>query len=792
MAVSIQRTVSVQFLRDSGAYTVKAIKGSRAPHRGWDPRTNSAAKSAQLLGDVEYSDDNIGAHFHDTIVDVDVDGENEQDYLVPALDSFLPTCNHIWGRRSRPKTHRAYLIRDTKNFDPRDHKILGAIQRIPEVKVEVRGGPVTRGEYSLLPGSVHPSGEEYQWADLNAARLSPTVTDVNTLLTGIRLAGACAVLAPLWLEGIRQDLCMSLAGFLHRAGAITNAIDADAFSISEEQALNFLTTLLNVSGDDESDFKMRVAAFQRTYKKANKGQQVYGATHIANVTGDKDVVNKLYTLLVDSPAIAELDEFCSRFAIWKGPALVIDLDGVKRAIPKPFITRPNFSSSYANRFIEIAGKRRSLPDLIWYLDSATRVEGLQFDPSQDETLIRKEDLHYVNTWSGFKVSPYEMEVTDEEVKPFLDYFVNCVCDNDPEKYEWGVSWCADIFKYPAEKCGTALVLVGQEGAGKTILGEQVIGKIIGDRHYAVSSSIENVTRNFNAAYGEKLLIQCDEALNARQRWQAARLKALITDAHQMVEPKGVDPYKVALHARMLFTSNDVEDAMYLSATDRRYTVFKVSNRRVADTSYWKNFVGWLKKDDNLSKLHRWFIDLDYDRTKLHRPLDSAERRMMQQASWDAVDEWLAIMVARDHPISEDSHKKPWYAFATRKRPKLIDRQWPDYVYSSALLADFEQHQRKHVSNYLRRTLNEGTLLRMLGERGVMMAGNKLKANIKEYDHQKGVEVQRRVRLNPAPVRGLICKYLHTKYGWEEAGGGDEDNEEPPTEPQVDVTLGDNF
>jgi hypothetical protein len=85
----------------------------------------------------------------------------------------------------------------------------------------------------------------------------------------------------------------------------------------------------------------------------------------------------------------------------------------------------------------------------------------------------------VNQWKGWAVEPCPQRVMDEEVEPFTDYVRSIVCSGNDDHYEWVMAWLADIFQHPGEKPGTALVLVGVQGAGKTFLGEHVLGKIIG-------------------------------------------------------------------------------------------------------------------------------------------------------------------------------------------------------------------------------------------------------------------------------------------------------------------------
>lgn len=784
--LSLQRAVSVEFLRNSKAYAVKAPKGRKNPSKGWDPRYNTDAKSAQTLADIEYDDCNIGAHLHGYIVDVDVDGEDAEKYLIPALDQFLPECPHVWGRASRPRTHRVYMIKGTSPFDPITVPFLKGIKRIPEIKVEIRGGPATRGEYSLLPGSIHPSGEVYEWADPAAARSTLAMVELSDLLEGIRKAGAVAVLGPYWQEGIRQELTMSMAGFLYRVQSIAEALPDvdDVFYLDATQSKAFMSDFLDLVDDEPTDRFMRMKAFDATMRKAQRGLQVYGASNIGNLIADSTIVPKLYTLLTDSPDIAAIEEFSSRFVIWQGPALAIDMELLKAGENRPFMSRHNFIHSHGHRYVTMGDKRRLLPEILWSLTSATRVTGLTFDPGTLDPIVNTGQGDKVNEWTGFLTPPHPEPVDDSSVTKFIAYLQEIVCSGHEEWYNWVLAWCADIFQNPSDKCGTSLVLVGEEGAGKSILGHEILGRIIGPRHYATSNTIDNVTRNFNSAYSNKLLVQCDEAMTSRQKAQAAKMKSLITDPQLMVEPKGVDAYFVPNHTRFFFTSNELEDAVYLSSGhgDRRYTVIEVSDKfRKQVIEYWEPFVQWLQEPGVLAKIHRFLLDHQYDRNLIRRPLMTAAKSRMEQASWEPFDAWLAAMLSRGHPLEEESHEKPYDAFVSGDS-KLNERnreEWPTHVNMSALLKDYRNHVRR-IQRRDHGDMNEVHLSMSMDKRGLRRDVKPVRLRVREFDHKEGVNVIKRVRAYPAPDKERIEMYLGHRYGFYPSKGDYED--------EIDVEL----
>ena len=772
------RAVSCAFVRSSGGFAVKVKPGSKAADKDWNPRANTVARSQQVLSQLVDSADNIALHFHGKLVDVDVDGDGCQDFLVPALDLFLPDCAHIWGRESRPCTHRSYIIAGDKDYNPLNYPVLRRLKKIPEVKVELRGGAKSRGEYTVLPGSVHPDGDEYIWDDLGKAAVTPTVAPLDDILKGIRFAGAVAVLAPHWQSGMRQELTLALSGFLYRASDLTQAIDPELFRVSKEDAMQLLEVLLELTEDDAKDFRMRREAFNKTWKKAANEGNVTGATRLAELTGDKDIVFKLYTLLSDSSEVAEIDEFVSRFVIWQGAAVAIDKKVLLAGGNQPFMTRHKFASSYGHMFVEVGKKRKLLPEMLWSMSAATRVIGLTFDP-KGESIIQDREGDKLNQWSGFASPPWSEPVADEDVGIFLDYLMEVICSNQEDFYKWVLAWIADIIQQPGDKPGTALVLVGRSGVGKSFLGENILKRIIGSRHFSQSNSIDHIISSFNAAYSNQLLIQCDEALSARQRTAAARLKSLITDGMQRVEPKGVDAYFTPLHARFLFTSNEQEDAIHLDQgyDDRRYTVLEVPaihqatpyNTELKD--YWLPFVTWLEVDDNISRLHRYLLDHEYDRSLIRLPLQSAAKERMQQRSWDVIDGWLAAMLSRGHPLSESNHAHwfdaPQVSDGEEKLSRVIDRrEWPKWISWTALEKDFLSYLRSLRTRT--EPLNSIQLARALSERGIYDpdAADTMRVRAEYFDTRKDEQVLTRIRLKEFPGQKAIAEYLKDRHGFE--------------------------
>lgn len=756
------KLVSIEFIRNAGALAVRVNAREKSPAKGWSPKTNDHNLSEIILREAQRVDYemNLGIHLSGPLVDVDVDSDAPA--LMDALERFLPSTPHVWGRSSRLRTHRVYQLK--ADFEPSALPILRMVKKIPEVKVELRGGQQSNGQYSVVPGSIHPSGEEYLWHDLKRAKSALVLCDQADLLRAIRLAGAVAVLAPYWVEGLRNDLTMALTGFLYRTAKISEALGEDVtFMMDRDMAERFMAVLLEVCGDDGKDYRARYKTFEQTWRKAEDEMPVTGGATITNITGDPAILAKLYSLLCDSPDITTLDEFTARFAVWSGPGLVIDLDGAVRGTGRPFMTRQQFCNSFGHRFINSGGKRKLVADLLFHMPTTQRLAGVTFEPGK-ALLVDTREGRKVNQWAGFQVEPHPEPVVKEQVAPFLDYLYTVISSSQPEVYQWVLGWIAHIFQEPSFKTGTALVLVGLPGVGKSFIGEHFLVPLIGV-HAVTTSSADRAVQGFNALFDNRVYVQCDEAISNRQRQTAARLKSLITDPTIIIEPKGIDPYEKPNHMRLLFTSNETRDAVFLTdgMDDRRYTVLEVSpiqKGRLND--YWRPLAKWALDKANLARVHRYLLDVKYDRAAIATPLKTEAKVLMQEHSMPVFDRWLASWIPRGHPLSERAHKH-WYDAPIESVREIRRDEWPLRVNYNALAEDLVMVMKNDLQHGT--PLNGQQIRTEMRKRGFAvdaLVAHRIRD--REFDAREQKFITTRVHLYGVPSEADLKMYLQKKYG----------------------------
>ena len=128
--------------------------------------------------------------------------------------------------------------------------------------------------------------------------------------------------------------------------------------------------------------------------------------------------------------------------------------------------------------------------------------------------------HY-NLWQGFAV-----ESKAGDCSKFLAHLKDNAARGDEATYLWIVGWWAAIVQQPSIKMETGLAFRGEQGTGKTKLGE-VFGSLIRS-HYLLAASPRYVTGQFNSHMASLLVLHADEAFWAGDKKSEGTLKDLVS------------------------------------------------------------------------------------------------------------------------------------------------------------------------------------------------------------------------------------------------------------------------
>ena len=551
------------------------------------------------------------------LTDVDLDCK-EAMALAP---SFLPKTNSIYGRASKRRSHYLYYCGDA------DPKSVIRLKDDHSCIVELRLGGSGKGAQSVMPGSLHTSGEQYEW-DVDGPIASASCAVLKVAITKIAVG---TILIRNWpARGSQHDAALVLGGFLARAG--WNADDVD----------HFVTTICTVHGEAElPDAHGRTA--RDSCERHAEGGQVYGYPQMEETFGASAAkqIAKLVRYrredqapsLTDADALEDrIDEMNEEYAyIIAGTnvAVMTVEDGNIRLIqPSAFV------GWHKNRpAVQVGRKRQNIAD--YWISHPERREyrGIEFDPSRSGGRAG-----YYNTWRGFAVEPREGDCSK-----FLAHIKSNVATNNDAHSNWIVGWFAQIFQEPDKKPGTSLVLRGKQGVGKTIVGK-IIGSLIGTHHYLLVSEPRYITGQFNAHTASLLLLHADEAFWAGDKRSEGKLKSMITEDDHLVEYKRIDPIKIANHMRLFVTGNH-EWIIPAGLRERRFAVFDVGDGNIQDYAYFAAVEDEMNNGGREALLHH-FLNFDLTKVKL-RIIPRTKALLDQQVqSSSPEDAWWYDMLTR--------------------------------------------------------------------------------------------------------------------------------------------------
>jgi hypothetical protein len=203
------------------------------------------------------------------LVDVDLDCPA----ALALADRFLPSTAAVFGRQSKPRSHRLYRVTGPTPPTRRFQDPLAAPD--DATLVELRAD----GCQTIFPPSVHPSGEVVRWD----ADGEPEEVDAATLARAVQHLAAAALLTRHWPgRGARHDTALALAGALLRAGW------------GEEEAEAFIAAVAEAAGDEETRDRVRTVA--STVARLADGGEATGLTRLRGLI-DARVVDALVSWL---------------------------------------------------------------------------------------------------------------------------------------------------------------------------------------------------------------------------------------------------------------------------------------------------------------------------------------------------------------------------------------------------------------------------------------------------------------------------------------------------------------
>jgi len=645
-------------------------------------------------------------------------------------DKFLPKTGAVWGRPSHPRAKRLFHclgIEKTIAFkDTQTNKTF----------LELRSN-----HQDMAPNSTHPNGETLGWAELGEG---PTVLADNIIRAHRLLATSCMVSRYYAQPGARHEWGLALAGLLKQ------------LTLTEDEASKVLHHAAEFAGDTKVGD--RLTEVRTTYAKG-EDDPVAGAKKLADLTSKSFVttLRKVWGGVESAEASSKIDELNRRHAFLfqqSGDALILSEDQEDER-PLLRFSKPSVMELLYPQLVQSGQKLNGDPifkplGTVWLKHPKRRAyNGIELCPN-NKTL----NQNYYNMWRGWSVEPKKGSW------PLFREQIDLIAHHNPEHAAYIIAWMAETIQNPQRPIGISLAFRGQQGTGKSTFAKW-FGSLFG-HHFLHLDSESRLLGRFNAHLHNAILVFADEAVWAGGKQGLGALKRMVTEDTLAIERKGIDTIAVKNMIHMLIASNE-DWFVPAGFDDRRFAIFKVSNKRRNDSDFFRAVQKELFEQGGLQALLYDLLEYssDIDVKKIPK---TDERESQQQMTLSPMDEWW----------QEVLHDGDLWAAENRYRssdPNEIAPDWDEFKVDRETLYDsyatsIERANRRYT----------------VGSKGAL--GRSLKKLLPEpypKSFQSGISKSSPTRQRFWVVPSLtVCRKFyeshHGKIKWETVY---DDNREPP-------------
>lgn len=521
------------FARYEGWPLVPVRAGAKMPaHASWLKRT---------FGPSDFSEGmNVGVklgtapnHF----VDLDLDCPE----AITAA-SILAPSTRTSGRASKPRSHHWFSC---PGYESRTFNDVGAKGEGAKVMLETR----STGQQTVIPPSVHESGEAVVWENFNASVLTLTSDEINRIAENIAIA---TLLGRHWPGSGRHHAAGPVGSLLGRLGR--SALDLE----------HIVRAICAVAGDAEVEDRVRYA--RESAEKQAQGLKVTGGKTLAELLPNGNEIVRQICRWLGKDGEDRIDELNAiHFVARIGSDWVV---GTEEDDDVFFQTYDKFERGYWNQFV---GKARLGHKWLEHPNRRTYSK-IVFAPPGAKQHISPKDY---NLWRGFAVTPMA-ENPEPYISRYLEHAREVVANGIPLHGEYVLDLLADAVQRPGDPVGKALALRSPQGFGKSVFVE-AFGKLFG-RHFISVSSRNHISGPFNNHLSGKVVLFADEAVWGGNKTDIGVLKHMVTQRVIPITPKGIDTMQQPNYLHLFLATNE-DWAWPAGNLERRGVVLDLQKRQ---------------------------------------------------------------------------------------------------------------------------------------------------------------------------------------------------------------------
>ncbi|UVK39947.1 hypothetical protein LHFGNBLO_001362 [Mesorhizobium sp. AR10] len=225
-----------------------------------------------------------------------------------------------------------------------------------------------------------------------------------------------------------------------------------------------------------------------------------------------------------------------------------------------------------------------------------------FNPYRHGAIDPTPSEHY-NLYKGLAIEPGM-----SDWMAYQRHVFHIVCNGDMRLFRFYMTWMADLFQNPETKPGTALMVRGLKGTGKSIF-TVPLQQILGLRHSVKVSNRKHLTGNFNGQMAGKMLVIGEESSWGGDKEADSSLKDQITSDTMLLENKFADPVPMRDFRRFIIISN-AKSVVRATPDERRYAATVVSDARIGDKAYFDTLAAEIYGGETAPAMLHDLLNLD--------------------------------------------------------------------------------------------------------------------------------------------------------------------------------------
>ncbi len=273
-----------------------------------------------------------------------------------------------------------------------------------------------------------------------------------------------------------------------------------------------------------------------------------------------------------------------------------------------------------------------------------KVDTVTFEPGGEQIVHRPNGVYELNLWTPTGIEPRTGDVT------LFHEHLRFILDDDVVAFQFVLFFMAHMLQKPAEKMHFALLIIGGQGIGKSLIAE-FLSILIGLENTAFID-MGMLSSQFNGFLSKSHLVVVNEFSSGASRSVRSLLKNLITAPILFANEKGIPAIQIANRTNLLMLSNDA-DAANIDGDDRRHFVWH-SQALKRDAEYYTRLVMWFNAEGKHAVLdHLLTLDLSNFNPHAAPPKTAARAALVRESMSDQEQTLTDLYEAGEAPFEQN-------------------------------------------------------------------------------------------------------------------------------------------